>query len=134
MSSKFSESSASIALFVIRIVAGLNMILNHGWKKLSSFESISAKGFADPFGIGTTASLSLAIFAEVGCSALLILGLFTRLATIPLMVTMFVAIFVAHGGDFFGEGEMAALYLAAYFALFVAGPGKYSLDRKIGKN
>lgn len=134
MRSKLNENSSSFALLVLRVVSGLAMLLNHGWKKLQSFEAIASKGFADPFGIGAKASLSLTIFAEVFCALFIILGLFTRLATLPLIIAMLVAVFVAHGGDFLGEGEMASLYLAIFLALFVAGPGKYSLDRKIGKN
>ena len=108
------------------------MLMNHGLDKLMHF-SQKAGGFADPFGIGSAASLSLTIFAEFFCSVFIILGLFTRLACVPLIINMCVALFIAHKGDFFGKGELAGLFLICYVALLFAGPGKVSLDRFIGK-
>jgi len=60
-------------------------------------------------------------------------GLMTRLATIPLIIAMSVALFYSHNGEMFGEGEKAALFLAGYIALLFAGPGKLSADKLIGK-
>ncbi|MFT4092996.1 MAG: DoxX family protein [Niabella sp.] len=133
MTSKYSEPSVSIALLLLRLTAGALMLANHGMKKISNFSHIAAKGFADPFHIGSKASLSLTIFAEVFCSALIIAGLLTRIAAIPLIIAMIVALFIAHGGQIFGDGESAGIYLAIYITLFLVGPGKYSLDKKIGK-
>lgn len=82
----------------------------------------------DFMGIGGPASLALVIFAEFFCSALLILGLFTRLAAIPLIITMAVALFKAHNGELFGDGETAAIYLFGYVVVVLLGPGKISID------
>lgn len=133
MSSRYSEPTVSIALLALRVVTGAEMVINHGMKKLTGFDNIVAGGFADPFNIGTKASLSLALFAELVCAAFLVLGLFTRLSTIPLIITMLTAIFVAHGGEFFGDSEKPVLFLMIFFTLLLTGPGKYSLDAKIGK-
>lgn len=111
----------------LRVAFGLLMMV-HGWGKFSNFEQMSG-GFPDPFGLGPTVSLSLAIFAELGCSLLLLLGLGTRLALVPLIITMLVAIFYAHAGDPWGDKEMAVLYLTVYAALMATGPGRFSLDR-----
>jgi putative oxidoreductase len=92
-----------------------------------------APRFADPFHIGSTTSLSLVVFAEFFCSAFIILGLFTRLACIPLIIAMSVALFIANKGAFFGVGEAAGLFLACFITLLFTGPGKVSLDRFIGK-
>src|SRR5947199_169054 len=73
--------------------------------------------FADPFHLGSKVSLSMDIFAEFFCSCLIILGLFTRLACIPLIIAMSVALFNAHHGDAFGNGERAALFLTGYISL-----------------
>lgn len=74
-------------------------------------------------------SLALAIFAEFFCSALLVLGLFTRWASIPLIITMGVAVFDIHIDDGFAVMEKALLYLTAYLSILILGPGKLSLDR-----
>ncbi len=109
------------------------MLYNHGWGKLLKYFSDEPIGFADPIGLGMAASLALTVFAEVFCSVLLITGLFTRLATIPLMMTMLVAIFVIHWDDPFGKKELALLYLVPYIVIFLIGAGKYSLDALIIK-
>lgn len=133
MNSKYTEPSVSIALLLLRVVSGLGIMVNHGLKKSLNFETMAAKGFPDPFHIGAKSSLGLTIFAEVFCSALLISGLLARLASIPLIIAMIVALFIAHGSQFFGVGEMAGIYLSIFVTLFLTGPGKYSLDKKIGK-
>jgi putative oxidoreductase len=127
-----SDSALSIATLLLRVGAGALMLVNHGLDKLMHFAE-KANRFADPFGIGSTTSLSLTVFAEFFCAAFVILGLFTRLAAVPLVIAMSVALFYAHKGRFFGDGESAALYLTAFLAILLLGPGKASLDRFIGK-
>ncbi len=127
-----SDSALSIAAFLLRVGAGSLMLVNHGLDKLMHFADKAGK-FADPFGIGSTTSLAMTVFAEFFCAAFIILGLFTRLAAVPLVIAMSVALFYAHKGQFFGDGESAAIYLIAFLAILLLGPGKASLDRFIGK-
>src|SRR5687768_12721816 len=129
---RISESAFAFSILVLRVGAGSLMLMNHGLDKLMHF-SQKAGGFADPFGIGSTASLSLTVFAEFFCSVFIILGLFTRLACIPLVINMAVALFIAHQGDFFGKGELAGLFLVCFVTLLFAGPGRVSLDRFLVK-
>lgn len=131
-STRCSDGAFSFAMLVLRLGVGFLMLVNHGLDKLMHFAE-KAPRFADPFGVGSTTSLSMAVFAEFFCSVFIILGLFTRLAVIPLIITMGVALFYAHKGQAFGDGEMAALYLTAYIALLFTGPGSASLDKFIGK-
>lgn len=133
MTSKYAEPSVSIALLLLRVISGSAMLMNHGLKKINNFNAIVAKGFADPFHIGVKASLGLTIFAEVFCAGLIIIGLLTRLATLPLIIAMIVALFFAHSGDLYGEGELSGLFLTIFIVIFLVGPGRYSLDKKIGK-
>jgi putative oxidoreductase len=104
------------------------MILNHGWRKLLKLLNEDPVKFADPLGIGTEPSLWLAVFGEVFCPLLLVLGLFTRTAAIPALITMLVAAFVVHGSDPFGDKEGALLFAVPYLVLLLLGPGRYSLD------
>ena len=77
--------------------------------------------------------LYLASTAELVCGALILVGLFSRLAAIPLIVTMVVAIATAKIGDLHGVSDLLGfeewtyIVLAAWIAL--AGPGPLSLDR-----
>lgn len=130
----FSNSSLSgkgnLALFVLRISFGAMMLFGHGWGKLAGFGEMSSQ-FPDPFGFGITLSLALTVFAEFFCSLALIFGIFTRLSTIPLIITMLTAVFIIHGADPYQKQELALIYLMAYLVIFIAGPGRYSLDAMI---
>jgi putative oxidoreductase len=113
-------------LLFLRLAGGAFM-LTHGWGKLVGFAERAAT-FSDPLGVGSVASLSLAVFAEFFCACLVMLGLATRLAAIPLLITMLVAAFLVHGGDPWPKQELPLLYATCWLALFFAGPGRYSLD------
>ena len=130
-STSVSDNALSFALFILRVGSGFLMLTNHGLDKLMNFAQKSSR-FADPFGIGSTTSLSLTIFAEFFCAAFIILGLFTRLAAIPLVIAMSVAFFHANKGDY-KQGELALLFLVCFLTILIAGPGKASIDRLINK-
>lgn len=115
-------------LLLMRVMAGGGMLYGHGWNKLVHFGD-KMDSFADPFGIGPTFSLILVVFAEAICSTLVMLGLWLRVSTIPVIVAMIVAAFVSHAGDPFGDRESALFYLAAFMALFFTGSGRFALDR-----
>ncbi len=122
----------SLGLLILRLGAGGLMLGAHGWGKLMTFSEKSGK-FPDPLGVGSQASLGLVVFAEVFCAAAIILGLFTRLAAIPLLITMLVAAFVIHGNDPFQKQEFALLYAVPYLALIFTGAGAFSADRGLSR-
>jgi putative oxidoreductase len=126
-----SGTASSIGLLVLRVGLGAMMIYGHGFGKLMHFSERAAK-FSDPLHIGSQNSLALAVFAECLCSALVILGFATRLAVIPLITTMGVALLLHHADDPWNKKELAAVYLVPFVALLFTGPGRYSLDAKLG--
>ncbi|MEO7394011.1 MAG: DoxX family protein [Chitinophagaceae bacterium] len=130
-STKYSDNAISFSLLILRLSLG-GLMIPHGLKKLNNFVTKSA-AFSDPFQIGGPASMSLTIFAEFFCAILIVIGLMTKLATIPLIIAMSVALFYAEKGEVFGDGELATLYLAGFIALLFAGPGKISMDNLVGK-
>lgn len=127
-----NSTQLSIALLIIRLAIG-SFMLTHGVGKLMMLLADGPVQFADPIGIGMTLSLVMAVFAEFVCSILIILGFGTRLATLPLLFTMFVAVTVVHAADPFAVKELAALYGVVYLILSITGAGKYSLDYYIGR-
>ncbi len=127
-----NQTQLSVALLIIRLAIG-SFMLTHGVGKLMMLLAEGPVQFADPIGIGMTLSLVMAVFAEFVCSILIILGFGTRLAAIPLLFTMFVAVTVVHAADPFAVKELAALYGVVYLILSITGAGKYSLDYYIGR-
>jgi putative oxidoreductase len=116
-----------LGLLVLRLSSGVFM-LSHGLEKLSNFSTMVEHGRFMPVLGSVALGLGLAVFAEVFMSILLMLGLFTRIVVIPLIVTMLVAIFLVHLHEPFPQAELALLYLFLYTALLFAGPGKFSVD------
>ena len=122
--------STDTAILLLRVGAAA-LILTHGVPKLMSVFAGEMQ-FGDPIGIGPGPSLVLSAFAEGICGILVLLGLWTRLASIPLIINMAVAAFIYHAADPFGTKEKAFLFLLLFIVLFLTGGGKYSLDEKMG--
>lgn len=125
----FGKTSAlyqEIAELILRLVLG-SFMLTHGCKKFFSF-SEKSEMFPDPLGIGSFLSLSLATFAEFFCSILVILGLFTRFASLNILITMLTAGLIFHCSDPFSKKEMALLYAVGFLYFTIVGSNRYSLD------
>ena len=127
-----TNTSFNLAVFAIRVTFGVLLLLNHGIAKLKSYGSLQEK-FFDPFHISHQGSLLLVLFAEVFCAAFVIIGLFTRLAAIPIVIELLVAVFFFHKGQPVSNFEPAILFLAGFTAILFMGSGKYSLDGALGK-
>lgn len=124
------DQLSSLGILILRLFTGGCMLFAHGWGKLTKFWELSGK-FADPIGLGSAPSLALAVFAEVFCAIAIMLGLFTRAAAIPLLITMLVAAFVVHDADPFQKKEFALLYAAPFLMLILTGAGSFSVDAKL---
>lgn len=131
LSTKYSAGAFNAAMLFLRLGTGI-LMMSHGYDKLIHFSTYQQK-FMSFLGIGSTMSLALTVFAEFFCALFIIIGLFTRLSAIPLIITMCVALFKAHNADFFGDGQTAALYLVGFLVLLIVGPGKISVDGMTGK-
>jgi putative oxidoreductase len=123
-----NATTNNIGLLLLRVGFG-GMMLTHGIPKLLKMLS-GDFSFGDPIGIGATPTLILAVICEVFFPILVIIGFKTRLAAIPVILTMASAAFIVHAADPWGVKEMAILYLIAFTAIVLLGPGKYSVDKK----
>jgi putative oxidoreductase len=131
----------SIGLLLIRIIIGVVMAC-YGYEKLIHFNEMATSDFWSKnvsfLGMTGKFPLALTVFAEFFCSLLLILGLFTRLSLIPLLICMgYIIVAIAqfsviYKGDNGFEVNTAFVYFVIYLALLLTGPGKYSIDAKIG--
>ncbi len=130
-SAPLKENAQSATLLVFRVAFAILLML-HGWQKIQNYSMLSSV-FPDPIGLGSQISLTLAISAEFVASLFVIAGFLTRLALIPMAFTMGVAFFVTHAADPFQVKELAFVYLVAFVILFIAGPGRFSVDNFLFK-
>ncbi|MEO6996260.1 MAG: DoxX family protein [Lacunisphaera sp.] len=128
---EFIPANSDLGLLVLRVVFGGSLLFLHGWGKLLNLVN-DRTSFPDVIGIGHVPTLLLAIFAEVVCSTLVVVGAFTRMAAVVIGVNMSVAFFIVNSARLKGptNGELPFLYLTAAVVLLVAGAGKYSIDKK----
>lgn len=115
-----------LLIFRIGITA---LVLSHGVPKLITFFNGKEIQFMDPLGLGEVTSFTLVLFAEFLCAVLILLGLATRLAAIPLIINFTVISLIVHWDDPFQQQELPLLYLTGWILLFLTGSGKYSLDQ-----
>jgi putative oxidoreductase len=116
---------------VARLTLGW-IFLQSGWGKLHNLPKVVA--FFTELGIpAPQIQAPFSAFMEFACGALLLVGLLTRLASLPLIAIMAVAILTAKKGDInelsdlFGFSEY--LYIALLLWLAAYGAGPISLDR-----
>ena len=125
------SNQVSLAVLILRVGFAV-LMLPHGYAKMQEFLR-GSHDFPDPLQVSPMVSQSLTIFAELLCSILLLLGLFTRPAALILAFCMFVVAFVIHWNEPLGEKEHGLLYFIGYVVVLLTGAGKYSLDAKVFK-
>ena len=142
-----------LGLLILRL-AGLYLALAHGWGKVVGLASgqsrfmdaIAGMGFPAPVVFAWAAAL-----AELAGGLAIALGLFTRWAAAFAACTMFVAAFVRHRAASqllswlgavpvaedtlkgWGNPELAVVYLVVCVALAMLGPGRFSIDSRLGR-
>lgn len=133
LSSHENQRLNDFGLLILRVFAGLAMALQHGMGKLQKLINGDLQ-FPDPLGMGVTTSLFLAGVAEFFCALAVVLGVLTRLMSVPVAFTMVIAAFVVHANDSFERKELAIIYLVIFSALILTGGGRFSIDSKLFKN
>jgi putative oxidoreductase len=143
MDTRRCEMGTSLGLLILRLGIG-GLLVTHGWGKVQMLQQGQTTGFG-LLGMSPTMGLSLSMFAEFVCAILVMAGLATRLAAIPVVINMAVAISTAHAKDpwssqtayeLFSKGlaksaaskEPALMYLIPFLALVFTGAGAFSLD------
>jgi putative oxidoreductase len=130
-----TDKLAWLPPLAVRISLGV-VFINTGWGKLHSLDDVTS--FFTELGIplpGLNAAFVSSL--EFGGGLLLLLGLLSRVISVPLMGTMVVAILtaklkdVAELNDLLGLNEW--LYLVMFMGIAIGGPGAVSLDHVIAK-
>jgi putative oxidoreductase len=128
--SRVTEYFQSLVLLVARVIIGYGFY-ETAIPKWSDIDSVA--GWFASMGIPfPTINAYMAASTEILGAALLILGLFTRLISLPLIVIIIVAIFTVHLDNGFSAGANGyeiPLYYLMFLLIFVTqGAGKFSLD------
>jgi putative oxidoreductase len=118
-----------------RLAVGL-LFVSTGWGKVHNIPKVTH--FFQTLGIPAPGFHAILVgYSELICGSLLVVGLCTRLATIPLMVSMVVAILTAKLGDLHGIFDLVGFdeftYLVVLAMIAVIGPGAVSLDRVLAR-
>ncbi|WP_313711109.1 DoxX family protein [Pseudomonas sp.] len=121
-----SPTLIASGLLFMRIMAAVLLFFIHGLPKLLDWSG-ELQRIEDPFGLGAPLTLGLAVFAEVVCPVLLVLGVAARLACLPVLAVLLVALLVVHPDWSLEQGQFAWLLVALYGGLALTGPGVYSL-------
>ena len=131
-----STGRLSAGLFILRVLTCLSLFLNHGVEKLAGYSTM-VQHFPDPIHIGAHASLAYALITDGICSILVVFGLATRPAAVLMLINLLTAFFFVHHTAFFVKNsvtELIAVYIAVLTSLIFTGPGRFSIDARIGRS
>lgn len=123
------QPSLNAGLLFLRLSSAFMLFYVHGWPKLINHTEELAR-IEDPFGLGAQFSLLAAIFAEVICPPLIAIGFMTRLATLPVISVLAVALFFVHSHWSIAEGQFGWLLMITFMTILICGPGEWSIDAK----
>ena len=116
--------TADAALLFLRVAASMLVLIVHGLPKAIHYSSQLAV-IEDPLHLGKTLTLSFAIFAEVLCPVLMIVGIATRLAALPIIVITLVALTLVHPEWTLDEAQFAWMLLILFGTIAIGGAGRY---------
>jgi putative oxidoreductase len=119
-----------IGLLFARVAGALLLLSVHGLPKLAHWQQ-EMTHIEDPFGMGPGPTLACALFAEVVCPVLVAVGLFTRLACLPVLFLLGVSMVVVHPDWSLAQGQFGWLLIVVFGTIALAGPGRYSLDSRL---
>ncbi|ANH98886.1 LysR family transcriptional regulator [Pseudomonas koreensis] len=128
--SQRDERAQNIGLLFLRVSGGLFLLWVHGLPKLLDFNT-QLQLIEDPFHLGAHLTLCLAIFAEVLCPLLIVGGVLARLACLPILFVLLVALLVVHPQWSVAEGQFGWLLLILFATVFIAGPGRLALNVRL---
>ncbi|MEO1257146.1 MAG: DoxX family protein [Bacteroidota bacterium] len=130
LSTQLSGARFDAVMLFFRVAIGTAMFFIHGWKKITDFAGTAAH-IPDPFGMGGEASAVVAVLANVVCTGLIIIGLFTRPAAAFILGVTLVGLIIVHAPDPWAVKDVPLMYSLAFGLVLVLGPGRYSVDYQL---
>ncbi|BAP42648.1 DoxX family membrane protein [Pseudomonas sp. 21LCFQ02] len=122
LSSQAAARLLDLGLLLMRVCAALLMLKLHGLPKLLNWSS-ELQHIDDPLGLGPHITLLAALFAQLLCPLLIALGIATRLACLPILFLLLVALLVVHPDWSLEQGQFGWLFVTLFAGLALTGPG-----------
>lgn len=119
----------ALGLLFLRVSGAVFLLWVHGLPKLLNY-SEQLKLIEDPFHLGAQVTLLLAVFAEVLCPLLILAGVLVRLACLPILAVLLIAMLVVHPEWTVFEGQFGWLLLIIFTSILIAGPGRFALSQR----
>lgn len=123
---RLAANSTDIGLLFLRICASVLVLIVHGLPKIGHYRR-EAAAIEDPFHLGRKVTIAFAIFAEVVCPGLVIVGIATRLCALPIMIVTAIALLRVHPEWTIDQAQFAWMLLILFGTIAIAGPGRYAL-------
>lgn len=123
--------NTDFGIFLLRLVLG-GLFTWHGLDALMHYNLYLSMS-KSTIGLPASLEFNLVVFSHFIGGILIVLGLFTRLAVIPIFITMTVAFTIAHKGQPFFQKELPFVYGLLCIVVFVLGGGAYSADNLLQK-
>ena len=121
------RASRDVGLLFLRLGPAALLWSFHVLRKLADIPG-ELRAFPDPLGIGHAPSFVMALGAEAVCSLFVAVGLTTRLASLPIVLTMLMVLVLGSLGYEGADVQSALLYALPYTVLVCTGPGRWLLD------
>lgn len=127
-------------VLLVRVFLGVTLAIHGYWKFFKGGKIAGTAGWFDSMGMKPNGTIHayLAASTELGCGALMVVGLLTPFAAAGYVSLMIVAAWTVHRANGYRSGVDGWEYnsVLAVFAIYLAstGPGKYSLDWLLGVN
>lgn len=113
-------------LLFLRVAGSFMLVYVHGLPKIFHYAEELTR-IEDPFGLGPQVSLWSALIAELVCPVFIVTGVGARLACLPIIAVLTVAMLIVHREWSIAQGQFGWLLLIIFMTIAVCGPGRWRL-------
>ncbi|MNE38235.1 hypothetical protein D3C80_1321280 [compost metagenome] len=131
---KLNDSVASFdsGMLLFRIVVSIQLIIVHGLKKVGIGTDFR-ESVPNPLDFPCWFMESFVIASNLVFPLFVIVGYYTRLATIPILLVTLSGYFIVHWNEPLLISDVPFMYSLSFLLIAFCGPGKYSFDNFLRK-
>lgn len=122
--------SYDLSILVFRVAISIQLIVVHGLKKIGIGTEMAEK-VPNPFHFPELINQIFAISSNLLFPIFIIMGFYTRIATIPILIVTLSGYFIVHWNDTLLQSDIPFMYSMAFLLVAFTGAGKYSIDSKL---